>query len=186
MSTQTVTPQLSPIEQLMGSQPSTPSQPQPGANLSPIEQLMGQPAQQADTPGQQTNDVGNTVIVPKDGESFSDTMKRAAAQGQQTTPDQINREIATMPGKVATTLAAAPAIGAAGTAALAIPGEVADFALHHLAGNVLPGMEAQAAKQTLIQALPKVAQFAKTMGELGIGAGGLTYLFKSLMGDGKK
>src|SRR5262249_23025556 len=31
--------------------------------------------------GQQTNDVGNTVIVPKDGESFADTMRRAAAHG---------------------------------------------------------------------------------------------------------
>ena len=69
---------------------------------------------------------------------------------------------------------------------LAIPGEMADFAMKHLAGNVLPGMETQAAKQTLIQAIPKVTQFAEAMSKLGVGAAGLTYLFKTLMGDGKK
>lgn len=41
MSTQAVTPQLSPIEQLMGSQPTSSSQPQGQGDLSPIEQLMG-------------------------------------------------------------------------------------------------------------------------------------------------
>jgi hypothetical protein len=148
------------------------------------------PTQQAPPSGEITNDVGNTVIVPKDGESFSDTMQRAVQHSNSMTVEQqqeaLNRETATMPGKAATVLASAPTIGAAGAASLAIPGEVAEFALKHLAGNVLSGMEAQAARQTLIQALPRVAQFAKTMGELGIGAGGLTYLFKSLMGDGKK
>jgi hypothetical protein len=76
----------------------------------------------ASTAGQQTNDVGNTVIVPKNGEKFSDTMARAAAQGKKTTPAEVNKEVATMPKKVATVVAAAPAIGAAGTAALAAPG----------------------------------------------------------------
>ena len=44
MSTQTVTPQLSPIEQLMGSQPagSQPQDPNNQPQLSPIEQLMQQ------------------------------------------------------------------------------------------------------------------------------------------------
>lgn len=157
-------------------------------NLSPIEQLMQPSAktQQTTPSGQVTNDVGNTVIVPKPGESFDDTMRRAAAQGQVTTPQQISAETRTIPGKAATVIGAAPLIGAGGTAALAIPGEVADLAMKHLAGNVLPGMEYQAAKQALIQALPRVAQFAETMGKLGIGAGGLTYLFKTLMGEGKK
>src|SRR6266705_1208960 len=79
--------------------------------------------------GQVTNDVGNTVIVPKDGESFTDTMKRAAAHGKTVTQDQINKELATAPKKAATVLAAAPAIGAGGAAALAVPGEVVDFAM---------------------------------------------------------
>lgn len=77
-----------------------------------------------DQSGEMTNDVGNTVTVPKDGESFADTMKRAAAKGKTTTQDQLNKEEATMPGKVATTLAAAPAIGFGGTAAMAGLGEL--------------------------------------------------------------
>jgi hypothetical protein len=182
---------VSPLEQL--EQQSAQAQPQSQAapsGLSPLEQLEQQSAKaqpQQTTPlGQVTNDVGNTVIVPKPGESFDDTMRRAAAQGQVTTPQQISAETRTIPGKAATVLAAAPLIGAGGTAALAIPGEVADLAMKHIAGNVLPGMEYQAAKQALIQALPRVAQFAETMGKLGIGAGGLTYLFKTLMGENKK
>jgi len=76
----------------------------------------------ADVTGEQTNEVGNKVIVPKDGESFSDTMKRASVQGKKTTPAEIQKEVSTIPKKAATVLAAAPAIGAAGTAALAAPG----------------------------------------------------------------
>jgi hypothetical protein len=74
------------------------------------------------TAGQQMNDVRNTVIVPKDGEKFSDTMARAAAQGKKTTPAEVSKEVSTMPKKIATVVAAAPAMGAAGTAALAAPG----------------------------------------------------------------
>src|SRR5215467_4945886 len=69
--------------------------------------------------GETTNDLGNTVIVPKEGESFADTMKRAAAHGKTVTQKQINKEMAAAPGKVATVLAAAPTIGFGGTAALA-------------------------------------------------------------------
>lgn len=98
------------------------------ANGNPFDEpLLSEKAEaQAQANGQITNDVGNTVIVPKDGESFSDTMKRAASQGQQTTPEQINKEIATAPGKAATVLAAAPVVGAAGAAALAAPGEASE------------------------------------------------------------
>jgi hypothetical protein len=177
MSTQ---PQLSPIEQLMGSQPTSAPPPQGQGDLSPIEQLMQQQPQSTDPSqsGQVTNDVGNTVITPKDGESFADTMKRAAAQGQQTTPDQINREIATMPGKAATVLAAAPAIGAGGATALAAPGELADLAIKHLAGNVLPGMETEAAKQTLLKAIPTVKQLVGW----GLSYEGLKHLFSAVAG----
>ena len=38
--------------------------------------------------GEITNDVGQKVIVPKDGESFSDTMKRAVAYHKSLTPEQ--------------------------------------------------------------------------------------------------
>jgi len=62
--------------------------------------------------GEIRNDVGNTVIVPKEGESFQDTMNRAAAQGKKTTPEMISKEVATMPGKVLDVLSASTAIGA--------------------------------------------------------------------------
>lgn len=184
---------LSPLEQLEqqsaqaqpGQQASQPTQQAaPSSDLSPLEQLeqmSARPAQQAPPSGEVTNDVGNTVIVPKDGESFADTMKRAAAQGQKTTPDQINREVATMPGKAATVLAAAPAIGAGGSALLAAPGELADLAIKHLAGNVLPGMETEAAKQTLLRAIPTVKQLVGW----GLSYEGLKHLFSAVSG-GKK
>ena len=76
--------------------------------------------------GEQKNDVGNTVIVPKTDEDFADTVKRAAAQGKKTTQAQIDAEVATMPAKAAETVAAAPVIGAAGTAALASPSMAPD------------------------------------------------------------
>jgi hypothetical protein len=59
------------------------------------------------------------------------------------------------------------------------------IAVSHLAGNVLPGMEGEAAKQTLMQAMPKVTQFVETMSKLGTGAGGLTYLLNPLSGKKK-
>ena len=98
-----------------------------------------------DQEGEITNDVGNTVIVPKDGESFSDTMQRAVAQGKQTTQGQIDKEMATAPTKVAETLAAAPAIGAIGTAALAGPNEMAGAvraAISALIPDILKGGQA--------------------------------------------
>ena len=71
--------------------------------------------------GEVVNDVGNKGIVPAPGESFGDTMKRAAAYGKTVTQGQINKELATAPKKVGTVLAAAPAIGAAGAAVTAEP-----------------------------------------------------------------
>jgi hypothetical protein len=181
---------LSPLEQLEQqssqaqptSQPaSQPTQSAPTDYLSQLEQQSAKPAQQATPSGQVTNDVGNSVITPKDGESFSDTMKRAAAQGKQTTPDQINKEIATMPSKAATVLGAAPVIGAGGAAALAAPGELADLAIKHLAGNVLPGMETEAAKQSLLKMIPSVKQLVG----YGLSYEGLKHLFSAVSG-GKK
>jgi hypothetical protein len=105
-----------------------------------------------ETPGQITNDVGNTVIVPKDGEDFGDTMRRAAAQGQKTTPEQINREVATMPGKAATVLAAAPAIGATGVSAAMLPETVLaakNAILKHLAEQSPELFGHEAVKETL-------------------------------------
>ena len=71
----------------------------------------------ANAGGEETNDVGNTVIVPKEGESFADTMQRAAAQGKKTTPVMINKELATVPAKAPVVLGTAAAIGPAMIAA---------------------------------------------------------------------
>jgi len=80
--------------------------------------------------GEIVNDVGQKVIVPKDGESFADTLKRAVAYHNSLTSKQqkaaLDAEAATMPKKTTETLGAAATIGAVGPAALAIPGEVAE------------------------------------------------------------
>lgn len=78
--------------------------------------------------GEITNDVGQKVIVPKDGESFSDTLKRAVAYHKSLTPEQqqaaLDAETKTIPTKTAQTLGAAATIGAVGPAVLAAPGEL--------------------------------------------------------------
>jgi hypothetical protein len=52
--------------------------------------------------GYLTNDVGNQVTVPKDGESFSDTMKRAVGHSQSLSPTDRQAEIdkETTPGQL--------------------------------------------------------------------------------------
>lgn len=107
------TPALSPLEQLAAQ---SPTQTSSTSGLSPLEQLAQTP------PDTTTNDSGGTVIVPRLGESFDDTMKRAAAFGQtaqaktEAAKESTPKNLGT---KAAETLAAAPAIGAGGTAALA-------------------------------------------------------------------
>jgi hypothetical protein len=80
--------------------------------------------------GEIINDVGQKVIVPKDGESFSDTLKRAVAYHNSLTPEQrqaaLDAETRTMPKKVTQTLGAAATIGTVGPAVLAAPGEIAE------------------------------------------------------------
>lgn len=83
------------------------------------------------------NDVGNNVIVPKDGESFADTMKRAAASGATVTQEQIDKGLATAPKKTAEVLAAAPALGFGGASALAGVGE-GTAVLKHIASTYGP------------------------------------------------
>lgn len=103
--------------------------------------------------GEIVNDVGNKVIVPKDGESFADTMKRAAAHGKNVTQQEFDNEVATMPGKAVTVLAAAPVIGAAGTAGGAAVNEVAT-ALPSVIPHTIAGVKAvgEWAKANPIQA----------------------------------
>jgi hypothetical protein len=80
--------------------------------------------------GEILNDVGNKVIVPKDGEEFSDTMARAVSHWKSLSPEQqqeaYQRE--TQPKdlteKGAETMGAAALLGFGGGAALASPLEL--------------------------------------------------------------
>src|SRR5262249_20786179 len=59
---------------------------QPGA----YQTRKGGPIQNSnETSGQETNYAGLTQIVPREGEDFADTMKRAVACGQTVTPQMI-------------------------------------------------------------------------------------------------
>jgi len=143
VSTPNTTPQQSdPFAEFGGQStgaPPTVAQPataQPTAQSDPFAEFGGvavKPEQTENDPrktGEIINDVGNKVIVPKDGESFADTMKRAVQYHKSLTPAQqqaaIDKETATMPKKTAQTLGAAATIGAVGPAVLAIPGELAE------------------------------------------------------------
>ncbi len=97
-------------------------QPQQSGSGSALEALINTP-DPAET-GITKNDDGSFVITPKDGESFSDTMKRAAAAGKNVTPQTIQSQAQKGVKLAPTVLAAAPVAGALGTAALAAPGEI--------------------------------------------------------------
>ncbi len=95
--------------------------------------------------GEITNDVGQKVIVPKEGESFSDTMKRAVAYHKSLTPAQqqaaLDAEAKTAPKKALQTLGAAATIGAVGPAVMALPGEVAE-AIPSVLAHTIDGVKA--------------------------------------------
>lgn len=92
------------------------------------------PDEQAKKLGYYVNDVGNKVIVPMEGESFQDTMKRGAQHGRLLVDHEgnltaegereTNAEMATAPEKAAETMGAAATIGVAGPAMLAAPIEL--------------------------------------------------------------
>jgi hypothetical protein len=114
---------------------SVPSTPSTSSSGSVLDQAMRQdtPTPTVNNPrvtGELTNDVGQKVIVPKDGEMFADTLKRAVAYHNSLTPEQrqaaLDAETRTMPKKVAQTLGAAATIGTVGPALLAAPGEIAE------------------------------------------------------------
>lgn len=126
--------------------------------------------------GEITNDVGQKVIVPKDGESFADTLKRAVAYHKSLTPEQqhaaLSAETKTIPAKTAQTLAGAATAGVVGPAALAIPGEIAGA----VSGGTEPGLQTfEAAKsfasspagQDLIKLVLKHAGEAVLTGSAG-------------------
>ena len=126
--------------------------------------------------GQIKNDVGNTVIVPRDNESFLDTMRRAAAQGGRTTQGQIDTSLRSAPGKVATVLGAAPVIGAAGAAGIA----ASDLGTCQLARGL--GYGGEMVKDMLSSPTGKF--ILQESIKAGLHAGGLGILYKALKAGG--
>jgi hypothetical protein len=131
--------------------PSLVTSPQTAAGTFSVRDLMGDESGQESLEtdprktGEITNDVGQKVIVPKDGESFADTMKRAVTYHKSLTPEQqqaaLDAETKTIPKKTAETLGAAATIGAVGPALLAAPGELAE-ALPSVLTHTVDGVKA--------------------------------------------
>jgi hypothetical protein len=74
--------------------------------------------------GEQTNELGNKVIVPMPGEDFSGTMERAAAYGRTVTPGQIQQETQSAAYKAPMALAAGPVMAASQLAIPTAAGEI--------------------------------------------------------------
>jgi hypothetical protein len=112
----------------------------------------GAPVQNVrDTGGQQTNYAGLQEIVPKEGETFEDTMRRAIEYGKTVTPDQLHQQ-AHADLKVAPAVAlAAPAIGAAGAGGIAGTASLATLlgAPSAAAGTVGTGILDQAGNEIM-------------------------------------
>lgn len=151
------------------------AQPQSSGGLPPGYSLE-QPGQAPSTPGEIKNDVGNTVIVPKDGESYLDTIKRAVAHSNSMTAEQhqaaFDKEVKTMPGKAATVLGAAPLIGAGGAASLAASARLlpeADTGLVDAAGNAIKTADSTTAK--VIAHMKNLATIKGAAEALGLGSG---------------
>ena len=94
------------------------------------------------------------------------------------TPQQVNAELATAPGKAATVIAAAPTIGAGGAAALAAPGAIISGA-----GRLIQMSEA--ALHEYAEAHPLLVKLAAHLGIEGKKAFGLYELLKSVAGNKK-
>jgi hypothetical protein len=75
--------------------------------------------------GTVVNSDGTFHVTPMAGESFADTMKRAASAGKTVTPEQITSQTKQGAKDLPLVLGSAAGIGIAGPAVLAAPGEVA-------------------------------------------------------------
>lgn len=156
-----------------------PSQQQTASSL-PAGYTLEQPSAQS---GVDISDTGGTITVPKDGESFADTVKRATDRAKQN-PAQLQADIAkettakNLATKTAESLGGAAIAGTVGPALLAAPGEVVG-ALKAIPGAteaVLQHLEEHAASYA--KAYPNLISLAGKLGiPTGIGAL-LVYLAK--------
>ena|ERR1700679_396198 len=125
-------------------QPSSPAQPPAVPQGVSFDFSKSQPLDPQNVSGEAKGDTGSTIIVPKDGESFADTVKRATDRVKQN-PQQVEKEIAdestpkNLASKTAETLGGAAAIGFGGPALMATPGELAGMA-KAATGELLPAL----------------------------------------------
>src|SRR5262245_37677194 len=101
---------------------------QPSAGGADIFQSLSSGTYQS----QQQTDNGPQVITPNEGESFADTMKRAAAYGKTVTPQQVQQNAIKGLKEAPAVMAAAPVIGAVGAGGLALAGEAVPAILQHV------------------------------------------------------
>jgi hypothetical protein len=96
-----------------------------------------------DVAGESTADVpGNKVITPAPGESFADTMRRAAAYGKTVTPGQVSAELQSAPKKAAIVGASALGAGFGGAAGLAGAGGAVEATLPKVLPATIQGVKA--------------------------------------------
>lgn len=126
-------------------QPVQPTQSDPFAEFGGVKAEPDTTTTDPRKTGEITNDVGQKVIVPKDGESFSDTMKRAVAYHKSLTPEQqqaaLDAEAKTMPAKAVEAGIGGP-LAAAGTYAAGAMLPVASAALPSVLMHTTEGVKA--------------------------------------------
>jgi len=111
--------------------------------------------------GTPVNDDGTFTVTPSAGESFADTMQRAARIGKNVSPDLIRQQTITGMKETPLALGAAATAGIAGPATLAGIGE---------AGAAIPGALTQAGNAaSLLWNSPVVQQAAKMIATKAIG-----------------
>lgn len=111
------------------SPPQPPASPQAPQGFVPDQPPTEEPPKSFNDPrvgklGYYVNGDGNTVIAPKEGEGYLDTVKRAIVHSQTMSPEEreasLNRETSNLGAKVAGTMGDATAMGFGGAALLAL------------------------------------------------------------------
>lgn len=118
------------------------------------------------------NPDGSFTLTPKDGESFEDTMNRAANAGKSVTPELIKKQTQKGIEDAPVVAAAAPVIGAVGAAGLAVPGEIAGLGTPAYVGG-------KSVVEKTLDLIGKAKPYLDGLEKLGVG-GGLALIIKEL------
>lgn len=111
-------------------------------------------------------DGGSFTITPKDGESFADTMQRAANIGKQVKSDLVQSQTVKGLKEAPAVLAAAPVIGAVGAAGLAGVGEAGSAAVGQIPG--ITNALLQHAEEKAAEWATQYPHLIKLAGALGV------------------